>query len=375
MSLEEEKKGKILVIDDEKVLRNCLRYFLEDFGYSIIEAENGREGLEKISAEKPDVVLTDLRMPEVDGLEVLKKGKEIFPDLPVIVISGTGRIQDVVEALHLGAWDYVLKPVEDMSVVEHLVKNAVEQTNLIRKNREYKEHLEELVQERTHKLEEMNFQLEYSRMQIIAILSQAAEYKDFETGNHFMRVASMCGYIAKGLDWPEKDVKCIELASPVHDIGKIGIPDDILLKPGPLEKGEWEEMKHHCSYGKSILTGKLLPDFTSLSGFNSKSDICNCVMLENAAFIAMSHHEHWDGSGYPYGIKGKDIPVQARVTAVADVYDAIRSKRPYKDPWSEEISIEYMHENSGKQFDPEVVDVFCRNIDEVRKISQRYSDT
>ena len=372
--MEEEKQSKILVIDDERVLRSCLRYYLEDFGYNIIEAENGKAGLERIKEDKPDVVLTDLRMPEVDGLEVLKKGKEICPDLPVIVISGTGRIQDVVEALHLGAWDYVLKPVEDMSVVEHLVRNAVDQVKLIRKNNEYKTHLEELVKERTGKLEEINHQLEYSRMQIIAILSQAAEYKDFETGTHFMRVANMCGSIARGLDWTEKNIQCIELASPVHDIGKIGIPDEILLKPGPLEKNEWEEMKHHCSYGKSILTGKFLSDFTDMTGFTNHTGLCKCSMLENAAYIAMCHHEHWDGSGYPEGISGENIPVEARITAVADVYDAIRSKRPYKEPWSEEKSLEYMHENSGKKFDPEVIEVFCRNIDEIRKISNRYSD-
>ena len=370
----EENQGKILVIDDERVLRSCLRYYLEDFGYDIIEAENGREGLEKIEAEKPDVVLTDLRMPEVDGLDVLKKSKELYPDLPVIVVSGTGRIHDVVDALHFGAWDYLVKPVEDMSIVEHLVRNAVEQANLIKKNNEYKMHLEELVEERTKRYEQANYQLEYSRMQIIAILSQAAEYKDFETGNHFMRVANMCGIIAKGLDWSESDVQCIKLASPVHDIGKIGIRDDILLKPGPLEKAEWEEMKQHCNYGKSILTGKFLSDFSYMTGFNKNENICKCSMLNNAAFIAMCHHEHWDGSGYPEGISGETIPFEARVTAVADVYDAIRSKRPYKKPWSEEKSLEYMNDNSGKKFDPEVIEVFCRNIDEIRKISSKYQD-
>ena len=372
--MEEGHKSKILVIDDERVLRSCLRYYLEDFGYAIIEAENGKEGLERIKEEKPDVVLTDLRMPEVDGLEVLKRGKELCPELPIIVVSGTGIIHDVVEALHLGAWDYILKPVEDMSVVEHLVRNAVEYVTLIRKNNEYKTHLEELVGERTRKLKETNYQLEYSRMQIIAILSQAAEYRDFETGNHFMRVANMCGTIAKGLDWSEKNIQCIELASPVHDIGKIGIPDDILLKPGPLEKNEWEEMKQHCSYGKSILTGRFMSDFTKMTGFNKQDGLCKCSMLENASYIAMCHHEHWDGSGYPAGMRGENIPVEARVTAVADVYDAIRSKRPYKEPWNEEKSIEYMHENSGKNFDPDVIEVFCRNIDEIREISNKYSD-
>ena len=157
--MEEGHKSKILVIDDERVLRSCLRYYLEDFGYAIIEAENGKEGLERIKEEKPDVVLTDLRMPEVDGLEVLKRGKELCPELPIIVVSGTGIIHDVVEALHLGAWDYILKPVEDMSVVEHLVRNAVEYVTLIRKNNEYKTHLEELVGERTRKLKETNYQL------------------------------------------------------------------------------------------------------------------------------------------------------------------------------------------------------------------------
>ncbi len=366
----------VLIIDDEESIRTSLGFFLEDCGYKVLTAGNGRVGIEIISAEKPDVVLTDLRMPEVDGLEVLKTASLICPDTPVIVISGTGRIQDVVEALHLGAWDYLLKPVEDLNVLSHLLTKAVDRVALIRENREYQRHLEDLVSQRTKELELTNQQLELSRRQIIAILSEAAEYRDFETGTHFLRVAAFCACIARSLGWDEEAVTCIELASPVHDIGKIGIPDHILMKNGPLDGDEWTEMKKHCQYGEAILRGRNLPAFFMKDGtgkgFLQNSTVCE--MLENAANIALYHHEQWDGSGYPSGISGETIPIQARITAVADVYDAISSKRPYKEPWPRDKCVQYVRDQAGKMFDPEIVEVFLNNLETIYEIQNHYRD-
>ncbi|MDX9897496.1 MAG: response regulator [Spirochaetia bacterium] len=364
----------ILVIDDEAVIRESFRDYLEDYGFRILTAENGAQGLGILEKELPDIVMTDLRMPVVDGLEVLRRCEILNPDLPVIVVSGTGRIQDVVEALHLNAWDYLLKPIVDMSVLLHTVKKAVSRVKILRENRLYKEHLEAEVVRRTSELEVSNKELLTSRRQIIRILSQAAEYRDFETGNHFLRVGGICACIARGLNWEEKEISCIELASPVHDIGKIGIPDTILLKSSALEASEWNEMQRHCEYGHAILTGKKLPDYFLTEAFLSGDDDEGCSMLEHAANIALYHHEKWDGTGYPAGLKGEDIPIQARITAVADVYDAISSKRPYKDPWSEEKSLAYLRSQSSVQFDPQIIDVFFNNLHTISSIRKHYSD-
>lgn len=369
-----DTKKSILIIDDETIIRSSFKYYLEDNNFSVMEAENGKEGFQLFKEKHPDIVLTDLRMPEMDGLEVLRKCTEINPDTPVVVISGTGRIQDVVEALRLGAWDYLLKPVENLDVLGHLLQRAIEKMNLLRENRKYQESLENLVLKRTAELERINSQLELSRRQIIGILSQAAEYRDFETGMHFMRVSAISACIARGLGWPKDEVSCIELASPVHDIGKIGIPDHILLKQGPLDDEEWQEMKHHCEYGYSILIGH--KNKLAALGRNILDETSGqaCSMLEHAANIALNHHEKWDGSGYPSGLKREDIPIQARITAIADTFDAISSKRPYKEAWEEAKCLDYIHEQSGKHFDPVLVDIFFDNIESIRRIKQDYKD-
>lgn len=365
----------ILVIDDELVIRDSFRDYLEDYGFTVRTAENGKKGLELLEEEAIDIVMTDLRMPELDGLAVLRSCSEYNPDMPVIVVSGTGRIQDVVEALHVGAWDYLLKPIEDMTVLLHIVNKAVSRVEMLREGRQYKEHLEAEVIRRTAELEHTNQELLLSRRQVIRILSQAAEYRDFETGNHFLRVAAFCACIARGLGWDDRDVSCIELASPVHDIGKIGIPDNILMKPGPLESDEWVEMKRHCEYGNAILLGKKIPEFYFFNALSSGSDTTQgCPMLEHAATIALSHHESWDGSGYPSGLQGEEIPIEARITAVADVYDAISSKRPYKDPWPEEDCLAHMRKHSGSQFDPAIIQVFFDNIHTIHQIKEHYRD-
>ena len=377
ITLQEKKDTQysILVIDDESVIRESFRDFLEDYGFQVFTAENGAVGLEVLLRMHPDIVMTDLRMPEVDGLAVLKRCVETYPDIPVIVISGTGRIQDVVEALHRGAWDYLLKPIEDMTVLLHAVNKAVTRVEMVQASKQYKQHLEEEVDRRTRELEETNLELEMSRRQIIRILSQAAEYRDFETGNHFLRVGSICACLARGLGWEEKDIACIELAAPVHDIGKIGIPDHILLKPDSLEPLEWAEMKRHCEYGHSILSGNKLPDFFFSNSKTGLDQVKNCEMLEHAANIALYHHEKWDGSGYPSGLKGNEIPLQARITAVADVYDAILSKRPYKDPWPIEKCLDYIRSQSGVHFDPEIIEIFFSNLQTIHNIREHYCDT
>jgi cyclic di-GMP phosphodiesterase len=366
---------KILVVDDEAVLRQVLQYFLEDNDFEVLTAADGLTGIEIAKNEKPDVVLTDLRMPGADGLEVLAAVRKMDEELPVIVISGANRLDDAVQALRLGAWDYLIKPIQDLGLLEYSINRVLEKSKLLKENRQYKEHLEELVNERTRELELRNKQLDISRRQIIGILSQAAEYRDFETGNHFLRVSEYAACLARGLGWDEYRVNLIRLAAPVHDIGKIGIPDNILLKEGKLTNPEWDEMQNHCQYGHEILSeNRFIDSFIQreeLDRINLEEHSED--IIETAANIALNHHEKWDGSGYPLGLKGDAISIEARITAIADVFDALSSARPYKKAWCEEDCIKYLDEQREKHFDPELIEVFMNNLDTIRTISKEHS--
>jgi putative two-component system response regulator len=368
----------ILVVDDEEPIRQTVGYYLEDNDYNVLEAENGRAGLELFEQKKPDLVLVDLRMPEVDGLDVLAHIAGQSPDTPVIVISGTGIIADVVEALRLGAWDYILKPIEDMSVLLHAVNKALERSRLIRENREYSQQLEEKVKIRTAQLEAANRELWENQLQVIRKLGKAAEYKDNETGRHVIRVSLYCGILAEALGLPPETIDLLHLCSPMHDLGKIGIPDNILQKPGPLDPSEWEMMKEHSGIGKDMLQPLSAEDIDLyrkhtrigediLSGTDS-------TLLEMARKIAAYHHEHWDGSGYPYGLKGEEIPIEARIVTVADIYDALSSQRAYKEPFPEEKCQQTIRSFSGTLLDPAIVEVFFQNIDQILKIKEEWKD-
>lgn len=375
---EKTLQKKVLIIDDEPLIRQVFSFFLEDQGFEIFTADNGLTGIEICRKELPQIVLTDLRMPEADGLDVLKAVKELDPEIPVVVISGVNSLDDAINALRLGAWDYLIKPVRDLSILSYTIEKSLEKSALLKENRQYREHLEELVEVRTNQLQFRNEQLDLSRRQIIGILSQAAEYRDFETGDHFLRVSEFSACIARGMGWDKQEVNMIQLASPVHDIGKIGIPDHILLKKGRLTPEEWSIMKQHCRYGERILTSNRFVNFFTHTDEELEPDHVQKEtgqkLIETAANIALYHHEHWNGAGYPSGLKGEEIPVEARITAVADVYDALRSYRPYKEPWPEEKCLDLIREESGKQFDPEVVKIFLNNLDKIREIQRELAE-
>jgi putative two-component system response regulator len=368
----------ILVVDDEKPIRQTIRYYLEDNDYNVLEAENGRVGLELFKQKKPDLVLVDLRMPEVDGLDVLAQITGQSNDTPVIVISGTGIIADVVEALRLGAWDYLLKPIEDMSVLLHAVHKALERNRLIRENLEYSQQLEEKVRIRTAQLEAANRELLETQLQVIRKLGKAAEYKDNETGRHVIRVSLYCGILAEALGLPPETIDLVRLCSPMHDLGKIGIPDNILQKPGPLDPSEMEMMKEHSGIGKDMLQPLTAEDIDLYRQHTYiGEDILggtDSPLLEMARKIAAYHHEHWDGSGYPYGLKGEDIPIEARIVTAADIYDALSSKRSYKEPFPEEKCQQVIRSFSGTLLDPAIVKVFFQNIDQILKIKEEWKD-
>lgn len=374
----DQKTPVILTIEDEAAIRESFRYFLEDCYYTVLEAENGRIGLEIVKMYTPDLVLVDLRMPEMDGLEVLAYVTEHFPDMPIIVVSGTGMIQDAVAALNRGAWDYILKPVVDMSVLKYAVEKGLERARLIKENREHKEQLETMVRKRTAQLEAANKELSETRMQIIRRLGKAAEYKDNETGKHVIRVSLYCVVLAKAMGMDAESVDLILQCSPMHDLGKIGIPDSILRKDGPLDPFEWEIMRSHTSMGSEMLEPLPPEDFQLYRSHTTiGEDILggsDSPLLEMARKIAAYHHEHWDGSGYPYGLSGEAIPIEARIVSAADVYDALASKRSYKDSFSEERCLELMRNLSGTFLDPAVVEVFFQNLDKIREIKEKWKD-
>lgn len=378
MTNEEPSAITILVVDDEEPIRQTVGFYLEDNDYNVLGAENGRVALEIFQQKKPDLVLVDLRMPEMDGLDVLSQITKQSPDTPVIVISGTGIIADVVEALHLGAWDYLVKPIEDMSVLLHAVHKALERTRLIRENREYSQQLEEKVRIRTAQLETANRELQETQLQIIRKLGKAAEYKDNETGRHVIRVSLYSDILAQALGLPPETVDLLRICSPMHDLGKIGVPDHILQKPEPLDPSEWEMMKEHTVIGKDILQTLTAEDIALYRKHTHiGEDILagtDSPLLVMARKIAAYHHEHWDGSGYPYGLKGEEIPIEARIVTVADIYDALSSRRTYKEPFPEEKCQQVIRSFSGTLLDPTIVDAFFQNIDKILKIKEEWKD-
>lgn len=348
--MNETTKPLLLIIDDEESIRTSFRNYLEDYDYRILEAENGQAGLFLFERHKPDLLLVDLRMPEMDGLEVLARVNRRSPDVPVLVVSGTGVIADVVQALRLGAWDYLLKPIEELSLLRIAVEKALEKRELLRQNRRYQTSLEEEVARKTERLRLAHERIKSATLETIFRLCRSMEYKDKGTGVHIQRMSFYASSIARALDLEEEFVETLIYAAPMHDIGKIGIPDRILLKPAPLDDEEWVIMRTHTRIGAEILSGSQTP------------------IIQCAQRIARHHHEKWDGTGYPDGLKGEEIPIEARIVAIVDVFDALCRARPYKEeiPFGECLPI--IRAASGTHFDPRVVEAFERCIEEIRAL-------
>jgi putative two-component system response regulator len=359
---------KVLTVDDEEMIRETIASYLENRGFEVFQARNGREGVEVFATEKPDLLLVDLRMPEMDGLEVLARVKELAPETPSIVVSGTGILRDAVEAIKCGAWDYVIKPIQDMEVLGLAVDKALERARLIRENKAYQENLEALVLERT-------VEVERTRRQIMQRLSRAAEFKDNETGRHVVRVGEISALLGRAMGFDQEQCEMLRECAPLHDIGKIGIPDAILLKPGKLSPPEWEIMKRHCVYGCEIL-GPLasLEEASALCSDPFAAKIEDNKLLHLARILALLHHERWDGNGYPFGLCGEDIPLEARIVAVVDVFDALSSARTYKEAFSPETCLQILREGAGSQFDPHVVEAFFEHKAAIMAIHEKWKD-
>lgn len=333
------KREKILIADDEADIRELLGDFLESEGYECILAVNAFEALAKYKEHNDiDLVMSDIRMPGKTGLELLSDIKEIDDDVMVIMISAVKDIESAISAMSKGAYDYVAKPFKLTEVVL-IAKKAIEKRKLILQNKEYQRSLERMVAERTIELQNALEALDKTYIFTLRALVTALDTRDEETQGHSMRVVKYTLKLAELMNWGDKErLKHLEYGALLHDIGKIGIPDPILRKPGKLTKEEWDVMKTHPDVGYKILH--------------------KIEFLEEPSQVVLHHHERFDGSGYPSGLKGHDIPIGSRIFAVADTVDAMTSERPYRSALSFEEASNELLKFSGIQFDPIVVDAF-----------------
>lgn len=325
-----ENKQSVLIVDDEPTNLRILNQVLNDT-YKLTFAKSGQEAIRLIERERPDLILLDVMMPEMTGYEVceyLKKHPK-FKVIPIIFVTALNDSDDEAKGLTLGAVDYISKPISP-AVVKARVKT----------------HLSLVDAE----------ELRRTRLQVIQRLGRASEYKDNETGMHVMRMSHYSRVVALAHGFSQAEAENLFNAAPMHDIGKIGIPDSIMLKPGKLTDEEFAIMKQHPEIGAEILG-------------ESDSDL-----IALAKLVSLTHHEKWDGSGYPNQLKGEEIPIEGRIVALADVFDALTSVRPYKDAWSVEKAMEFIHSQKEKHFDPELVDCFEQQLPKIMEIKERWKD-
>ena len=357
-TIDQNHDAKILIVDDKIENVQLLEMMLTYAGYKNVTSTTDSRDVEQLHQDNNfDIILLDIRMPHLDGYQVMGKLSSQVKDdyLPVLVLTAQKDMETKLKALEAGAKDFVTKPFDKTEVLNRIA-NMLEVRTLYNERRQQNEILEAKVQERTLELQERNKELEETRLEIIRRLGRAGEYRDNETGMHVIRMSKSCQRLALAAGLGEEHAERILQASPMHDVGKIGIPDGILLKPGKLDPEEWEIMKTHAEIGADIMG-----DFDS-------------PLMRMAGMIAFTHHEKYDGSGYPNGIKGNGIPIEGRIAAICDVFDALTSERPYKEAWSVERAVDLINEESGKHFDPELVRLFKEILPDVLTIREQYAD-
>lgn len=362
----EQNKARIMVVDDSRLERTLIAAYLVPHGYEVIELDRGGKALEVVKEISPDLIILDLIMEGLSGLEIcreLKKTEETRL-IPVIMVTAYGDRNSKIAGLEAGAEDFLNKPVDRGELVARVksllkVKAYYEYARL----RDYYDNLEIAVKEKTSQLEsaynqvkEVNTNLTEAYLDTLYRLSIAAEYRDDDTAGHIKRVSHYCAAISRYLGLPPGLIDNIYYASPLHDVGKIGIPDHVLLKPGKLNHEEWGIMRQHPLIGAKILGGS------------------SNKLLQLAEQIAISHHEKFDGSGYPYGLAGQKIPLTGRIVALVDVFDALTNKRVYKPIYSNEEALRIIRQATGSHFDPEVSNAFFRVIPEILEIQAHFKE-
>jgi putative two-component system response regulator len=364
---------RIVIVDDERINIKVVQKYLTLAGYEqFFTTTEATKAMDLIQAEHPDVVLLDIMMPHVSGLEILEnlRGIEQFVDLPVIILTAANDRDTKLAALRLGATEFLGKPVDSVEL-ESRLRNVLSVKAHQDRIKNYAWELELEVAVRSTELAQ-------AHAEVIQCLAKVGEYRDNETGNHVFRVGRYAEIIAHHLGLNKEIVGRIGQAAPLHDIGKVGIPDSVLLKPGKLDETEFQQMKEHCDYGEEVCSaGPRNPRSGFRSHTTAGADITKTgtsPILRMAATIAHTHHEKWDGSGYPRGLAGDEIPIEGRITAVADVFDALTSHRPYKPAFSLEKSLAIIKEGKGKHFDPAVVEAFFAATDEIVSVYYEFTD-
>ena len=350
----DERKRTIFVIDDEEPIRKVLNTHLSKEGFSVIQSAGGHKVFDLLKASSFDLLICDITMPEVDGIRLLEFVKDNFPLAPIVMLTGLTDISIAIDVMKKGAFDYVMKPVRKDELMNVIRKGLVHRDLLMRnkelelENRQYQLFLEQKVRERTKELNSKAMELQKAygvlksmNIQFVNVLAETIEAKDRHTRGHCNRMRRICVELGRLAGLTPYELEVLEYASLLHDLGKIGVNEAILNKEGPLTQEECCRIKEHAEIGEKILQG--IP------------------MMEFVASIIGSHHENFDGTGYPRRKKGLEIPVEARIIAVADLYDAMRSDRPYRKGLSLAVVLEEMRRVSGSQLDPALVDLFIGN--------------
>jgi putative nucleotidyltransferase with HDIG domain len=330
---------QILIVDDEENINNILARRLTREGYLCVTANNGREALNYFYKNTFSLIISDIKMPEMDGVELLKRVKSVDPNMMVIMVTAYPEIDMAVEAMRLGAYDFIIKPA-DLDFVVLSVKKALEKKRLEEEVETYHKNLEKLVEERTAKLQHAYRTLKKAHLDSVKVLAEAIDAKDPYTRGHSERVGRMSLSIANHLDFAEGRLEVLEYGALLHDIGKIGIKDEVLHKPGPLSAGEYQYIQEHPLIGAKIVE--------EIDFFKDK-----IPMIRH-------HHEHFDGSGYPDGLIGEAIPLEARIITVPDAFDAMASLRPHRKALPLQDILVELEKGKGRQFDPKILEIFLR---------------
>ena len=352
----------ILIVDDEEPIRRFLGYLLEPHGYKVALAGEARDARQRMESGSYALVLCDVNMPGESGMDLIRHILTQYPSTAVIMITGLDSPVLANAALDMGAFGYVIKPFEANEVLIN-VANALRRRKLEIENAMHRENLEEVVRTRTialqqalEWLERSEKELRLSREETIQRLAIAAEYRDSSTAQHIQRMSHYCELLARRYGLSPERCDLIRTASPMHDIGKIGTPDHVLLKPGKFTPEEFKVITQHTEIGYRILAGS------------------DSELLKVAALIAWTHHERFDGTGYPRGLKGETIPLEGRITAIADNFDALTTQRVYKPAYDFDHAKELMLKERGKHFDPELLDIFFDSMEEITRIYDQFAD-
>ncbi len=346
------RQRKVLIVDDESTGRTILAKIIQQAEDDVIveSFDNPVKALDWLDNNHPDLIITDYRMPDINGVELIKKirKKPSCHDIPIMMITVVSEKSVRYDALEAGATAFLTRPIDQ-------IECRTSCRNLLKLHEQ-----QSIIQDRADWLAR---QVDVATQQIVSReqetllrLAKAGEYRDEDTGFHVVRMAKYSRQIAEALGLSAKECDEIEYSAPMHDIGKIGVPDKILLKPGKFDAEEWQVMQGHAQIGHAILA-------------DSQSRY-----MQMGAIIALNHHERFDGTGYPSGLAGKDIPLVARIVTVADVYDALVSRRPYKEPWGEQDALDYLRKHAGTQFDATCIDAFFERLDNIHDIQEKFSD-